>query len=125
VSVPERDVAVRSFHSNVTTGDTLYGSVDFRVTHGGHTVSMIGTFVLTHLDAAQPDETLALTFRDGAVTFATMRGSAGAPQISDGDGLPISDAGAFAISRLIGSPDRYFQAVTRMAQPDFALLRGY
>lgn len=125
VSVPEQDVSVRSFHSDVTTGDTLFGSVDFRVTHDGHTVSMIGTFVLTHLDAARPDETLDLTFRDGSVTFATMRGDAGAPQIADGDGFPVSPGGAFAISRLLSAPDRYFSAVTRMAQPDFALLRGY
>ena len=125
VSVPDRDVSVRSFHSDVISGDTLFGSVDFRVTHDGHTVSMIGTFMLTHLDAARPDETLDLTFRDGPVTFATMRGSAGAPQITDDDGMPVSSGGAFAISRLLGSPDRYFAAVTRMAQPDFALLRGY
>ena len=44
VAVPERDVAVRSFHSDVLAGDTLFGSLDFRVTHGGHTVSMIGTW---------------------------------------------------------------------------------
>jgi len=125
VAVPERDVAVHSFHSDLINGDTLFGSLDFRVTHDGHTVSMIGTFVLTHLDAARPDERLDLTFRDGSVTFATMRGDAGAPHIADGDGLPISNGAAFAISRLISSPDRYFAAVTRIAQSDFALLRGY
>jgi len=48
-----------------------------------------------------------------------------APHIADGDGLPISNGAAFAISRLISSPDRYFAAVTRIAQSDFALLRGY
>jgi hypothetical protein len=125
VAVPQRDVAVRSFHSDVVAGDTLFGSLDFRVTHGGHTVSMIGTFVLTHVAAARPDEMLDLTFRDGSVTFATMRGTADAPQILDGDGAAVSSGAAFAISRLLGAPDRYFTSVTRMAQPDFALLRGY
>lgn len=125
VAVPERDVAVRSFHSDLIAGDTLFGAVDFRVTHDGHTVSMIGTFVLTNIAAPRPDETLDLTFRDGSVTFATMRGSAGAPQILDGDGGTLSNSAAFAIARLIGAPDRYFAGVTHIAQPDFALLRGY